>query len=101
MIRSRSNEERSGSTRARMGRLATTYITPKTAITVIKQNEKDAKDDKDDKDPQPAKRRKLPPIPTHYGLTPPYEHGPASRLGRPYSLTPSSTTQPKINKSPS
>jgi len=36
-IRSRSNEERSGSTRAQMKRPAATYITPKTATAVIKQ----------------------------------------------------------------
>jgi hypothetical protein len=36
-IRSRSNKERSGSTEAQMGRLVAIYITPKRAITVIKQ----------------------------------------------------------------
>jgi hypothetical protein len=30
---------------------------------------------------------------------PPHEHGPASRLGRPHSFTPSSTTQPEIDES--
>jgi len=37
MIRSRSNEERSSSTEGQMGRPVVTYITPKRAITVIKQ----------------------------------------------------------------
>ena len=36
-IRSRSNEERSGSTKAQIKRLVATYITPKRAIAVIKQ----------------------------------------------------------------
>jgi hypothetical protein len=36
-IRSRSNEEKSSSTRAQIKRLAATYITPKTAIAIIKQ----------------------------------------------------------------
>jgi len=66
-----------------------------------KTNEKDTEDDEDDEDPRPAKRRKRPPIPTYQGLTLPYEHGPALRLGRPHSLTPSSTTQPEIDESPS
>jgi hypothetical protein len=66
-----------------------------------KTNEKDTEDDEDDEDPRPAKRRKLPPIPTHQGLTPPHEHGPAPRLGRLHSLTPSLTTQPEIDESPS
>lgn len=56
-----------------------------------KTNEKDAEDDEDDEDPRPAKRRKLPPISTR----------PAPRLGRLHSLTPSSTTQPEIDESPS
>jgi len=66
-----------------------------------KTNEKDAEDDEEDEDLRPAKRRKRPTIPTHQGLTPTHEHGPGSRLGRPHSLTPSSTTQPEIDESPS
>jgi hypothetical protein len=66
-----------------------------------KTNEKDAEDNEDDEDPRPAKRRKRPLIPTYQGLTPPYEHGPRPRLGRPHSLTPSSTMQPEIDESPS
>jgi hypothetical protein len=66
-----------------------------------KTNEKDDEDDEDDEDPRPVKRRKLPLISTHQGLTPPHEHGPAPRLGRLHSLTPSSTTQPEIDESPS
>jgi hypothetical protein len=64
---------------------------PEDSDRSYKTNEKDAKDNKDNKDPRLAKRRKLPPIST----------SPAPCLRRLHSLTPSSTTQPEIDESPS
>jgi len=53
-------------------------------------------DIEDDEDPQPAKRRKLPPVPTDNALTPPCKYRPKRRLRGPHNLTPPSTSQSKI-----